>query len=110
MPGRPIVVRRFTSADEDLRCHVLFISATVSPEEQAAVFERLRGVSVLLVGEQPGFAEQGGTVNFFVAENKLRFEINLETAKQDRLKISSKLLRLAKIVGQTVGSLFNTPT
>ena len=55
---------------------------------------------LLLVGEEPGFAEQGGTINFFLDENKIRFEINIETAKQDQLKISSKLLSLAKIVGR----------
>jgi hypothetical protein len=54
---------------------------------------------VLLVGEDPGFADQGGTVNFYMDENKIRFEINPEIAKQDRLKISSKLLGLAKIIG-----------
>jgi hypothetical protein len=31
-------------------------------------------------------------------ENKLRFEINLDAAMQTRLRISSKLLALAKIV------------
>ena len=60
--------------------------------------KRRNGSPVLLVGEEPGFAEQGGTVNFFLEENRIRFEINIEVAKQDQLKISSKLLSLAKIV------------
>jgi ribosome-associated protein YbcJ (S4-like RNA binding protein) len=51
----------------------------------------------LLVGETPGFAERGGAVNFFIEENKVRFEINPEVAKRRHLKISSKLLGLAKI-------------
>ena len=52
------------------------------------------------MGEEPGFAERGGTINFFLEENRIRFEINTEVAKQDQLKISSKLLSLAKIVGR----------
>ncbi len=38
-------------------------------------------------------------MSFYVENNKVRFEINVETAKQQQLKVSSKLLSLAKIVG-----------
>ena len=55
--------------------------------------------SVLLVGETPGFAEQGGVVNFFVTGNKVRFEINPRAAGKRNLKVSSKLLNLATIIG-----------
>jgi hypothetical protein len=96
---RPIVIRRFASLAEYTPCHILFIAATVGPEQEAAVIQKLHGTPVLLVGESLKFAERGGTVNFFLEENRLRFEINPEVAKRDQLKISSKLLSLAKIVG-----------
>ena len=98
--GRPLVVRRFATMAYYTPCHILFVSSSVSPEEQAEAIKRARGSPVLLVGEEPGFAEQGGTINFFKDQNKIRFEINTETAKRDKLKISSKLLSLAKIVGK----------
>ena len=98
--GRPIVVRRIASTADYTPCHILFICSSIGPEERTAVIQKARGSPVLLVGEEPGFAEQGGTINFFMDQNKIRFEINAEAAKQDRLKISSKLLSLAKIVGR----------
>lgn len=98
--GRPIVIRRFASMAEYTPCHILFITAAVEPEQKAAAFQKAQKSPVLLVGEEPGFAAQGGTVNFFLDENRIRFEINMETAKRDQLKISSKLLSLAKIVGR----------
>ena len=58
----------------------------------------LKGSSTLTVGETKGFADLGGVINLVVEENKLRFEINLGAARQTRLKLSSKLLALAKIV------------
>jgi hypothetical protein len=97
--GHPIIVHRFSSMADYKPCHILFIGASVSQAEKAAAIEKARGSSVLLVGEEPGFADEGGMINFFMDENKIRFEINAENAKQDRLKISSKLLSLAKIVG-----------
>jgi len=98
--GHPIVIRRMTSMAEYAPCHILFVVSSVSPEQKAAAIQRAQGSPVLLVGEEPRFTERGGTVNFFLEENKIRFEINAEIAKQDQLRISSKLLSLAKIVGR----------
>lgn len=52
---------------------------------------------VLTIGNSPDFVKQGGVIRFFVEDDKLRFEINLATAKRSSLRISSQLLRLARI-------------
>ncbi len=52
----------------------------------------------MTVGETEGFAQAGGVINFTVEESKVRFEINVTTAERAHLKISSKLLALAKVV------------
>jgi hypothetical protein len=50
------------------------------------------------VGENPGFAEGGGVVNFLIREGRVRLEINIGAAERERLRISAKLLKLAEIV------------
>jgi hypothetical protein len=97
---RPIVVRHFASMKEYTPCNILFVTASAGAEETAAAIKKTRHDPVLLVGEEPGFAEQGGMINFFLDENRIRFEINAEIARQHQLKISSKLLHLAKLVGR----------
>jgi hypothetical protein len=52
----------------------------------------------LTVGETEGFAVLGGIINLTVEDNKVHFEINRLAADRAGLKISSKLLRIAKIV------------
>jgi hypothetical protein len=99
--GRPVVIRQFASMTEYKTCHILFIVASFGTEETAAAIKELKNTSVLLVGEKPGFAEQGGLINFYVEERKVRFEINVEVARQKQLKIDSTLLSLAKIVGRS---------
>jgi hypothetical protein len=59
----------------------------------------VRGKSILTVGETEMFTRQGGIINFITVDNKVRYEINLDAARRADLDISSKLLRLAKIVG-----------
>jgi hypothetical protein len=97
--GRPIAIRRMTSMANYGPCHILFVVASANAEEKSKALDALRKSCLLLVGEEPDFIERGGTITFFIAENRVRFEINAERARQDQLKISSKLLSLAKIVG-----------
>ena len=64
----------------------------------------LKGLPILTIGETPTFARRGGIINFIVVDDKVRFEVNVEAAKQADINISSRLLALAKIVPQTDGS------
>ena len=52
----------------------------------------------LLVGDAEGFVVSGGTIEFMLEDNHIRFAINPEAAQRADLKLSSKLLALAKIV------------
>lgn len=96
--GRRIVVEQFPSVDSVRACHILFIARDVSPQHERQVLANLQSQPVLIVGESPGFASRGGCVNFYIEANKIRFEINIEAARQQHLRISSKLLALARIV------------
>ena len=95
--GRAVRVLRTARVEELKDCHILFIGAA----EEKQLVELLRAVgnrSVLTVGEGERFAHVGGVINFTLQDNKVRFEINLDAADRARLKISSKLLRLATVI------------
>jgi uncharacterized protein DUF4154 len=77
------------------QCHILFVSPS-EKRSQPQLFEVLKGASVLTVGRTERFTQAGGMINFFVQDNKVRFEINDAAARNAGLKISSKLLSLAK--------------
>ena len=96
--GRAIVVKYSISARDLEKCHILFVSANADEAQKTAAIDSTRSSNVLVVGETPGFAARGAVVNFYVEENKVRFEINLDAARERQLKISSKLLTLAKVI------------
>ena len=93
--GRPLVVRRLRLGQDLRSCHILFISSS-ERQRLPQIIQSLRGASVLTVGDMGQFNQQGGIINFILEANKVRFEINSRAADQARLKISSKLLSLAK--------------
>ncbi len=98
--NRRLVIKRIKKFEkgQDLDdCHILFISTS---EERLLekIVETLKDSSVLTVGEMKRFAQRGGIINFTTKKNKVRFEINVEAAKRATLRISSRLLDLAKVV------------
>lgn len=92
-----IVVRRTRKLDDLRQCQIAFISASEAGH-LTEIVDSLRGVSVLLVGDTSGFAERGGHIEFITEDNKVHFSINIDASERSRLKMSSKLLALAKIV------------
>jgi len=78
-------------------CQILFIAASEKPR-LASILRGLKGSSVLIVGDTPGFAAAGGAINFVIDDGRVRFEINLKAAELAHLKISARLLTVAKVV------------
>jgi hypothetical protein len=79
------------------RCHLIFICSS-EKENLTDIVNLVDKHGVLTVGETPNMIKSGGMINFVVEENKVRFEINLTAAKNNKIKIRSQLLRLAKKV------------
>ena len=95
--GRGFLIKRFKSGQDASGCHIVFISASEKSRVRS-VLDQLRGSSILTVSDIPGFCQGGGMIDFELLEQKVRFEINPEAAERARLKVSSKLLSVAKIV------------
>jgi len=95
--GHPILIRMIAAIRPGESCHVLFISGS-ERKRLPAILEAVRTASILTVGEGEGFAGEGGMIGFRLDDGKVRFEINLLAAEQQKLRISSKLLNLAASV------------
>lgn len=94
---RPIRVLHFKRAQDIQSCQILFLG-TLEQKSISAALANIRGNPVLTVGETEHFAQDGGMIGFFLEDNKVRFEINLDAAERAKLKISARLLTLAKSV------------
>ncbi len=95
--GHDLLVSNLSEAHQARGCHVLFVSSS-ERGRIAQVLEATRGASVLTVGEPADFLRHGGIIRFVVDEGKVRFEVNLTASEKARVKISSKLLTLARAV------------
>jgi hypothetical protein len=94
--GRPIEIRRVGPSDPVPAAQILFISGS----DRARMRELLRAAPrhSLVVSEVEGGLEQGSVINFVIAEDRVRFEISLESAEKRGLRLSSRLLAVARNV------------
>jgi hypothetical protein len=87
----PIVVRHLGSAKQAAGCHILFFGRGSAPASEVA------NAGILTVGDSDS-SEDGAVIYFRLEAGKVRFEISLQAAERENVRISSRLLSLAKIV------------
>lgn len=85
---------RSVSKSEIAECDILYISAT--NREVKTLLELVKEHDVLTVSDNDDFNDNGGIITLFSENGKIRFSINIAAVKKTNLKISSKLLELAK--------------
>jgi len=93
----PLVVRRFRDVDKLGPCHLLFVPADEDPRT-AKIAAHYAKTPTLLVGDGVEFAKKGGVIGFYLADKRVRFEINTDAAERTGVEVSSQLLKLARIV------------
>jgi hypothetical protein len=106
--ARGFVVKHLKWGADIKSCNILYVSASEAPHLDD-ILHALKGLPILTIGQMPDFARRGGIVNFVIADDKVRFEVNVEAAKQADISISSRLLTLAKIIPQTGSDGSKTP-
>jgi len=92
--GHNVVIRRLQKVGRNPSCHILYVGGS-GEQSRAQIIETVRGSNVLTVSDGRGSGSDSGIINFVIADNRVRFDIDVEAAAQNGLVISSKLLSLA---------------
>jgi hypothetical protein len=94
---RKIINRRITSPADARTCQAVFANDSKRSRE-AELLKTARDAGALTVGDGPDFLNSGGMIQLLVDDNRMRFDINLASVSRARIKLSSKLLALARHV------------
>ncbi|WP_051321664.1 YfiR family protein [Chrysiogenes arsenatis] len=92
--GRPIVVRLDVPAKEWSQCDILYIAESEAPRV-SEILARVATLPILTISDMPDFADKGGIIGLRIHDGRVRFDINLATARRIEMHISSQLLGLA---------------
>jgi hypothetical protein len=96
--GRTLKVERVHKDYRKLASfHILFISRS-EQTQLSQQLQQVQGSSVLTVSDIDQFSRKGGMIGFFTEGGKIRIEISLAAIKQSNIKLSARLIEVARIV------------
>jgi hypothetical protein len=98
--NKKVEIVRFTDKDNFEKVHIIFIPSQINTKD----FKEIIGIEKikhsLIISEKNGRLNLGAGINFLLINNRIKFEINLNTLKENKLKTGSQLLKLAEKVEQ----------
>jgi hypothetical protein len=100
--GKEVEVRYFHSLGQVDKCDLLFVAGS-EKSRLAAIRERLEDSGVLIVGDVERFVHAGAHIAFYEEGGRVRFAINIDSAREAGFEIASLLLDYARVVGGTEG-------
>jgi len=95
--GRWVAVREVKSAGETRDCQIVYADSP-SSAVIVGVLKNARQFSTLAIGTSEDFLSRGGTIRLFVESNRMRFDVNVGAVARTKIKLSSKLMALARSV------------
>ncbi|MCP3852164.1 MAG: YfiR family protein [Gammaproteobacteria bacterium] len=94
--GRPAQLIELDESANPLQCQILFFNGSAQ-KQSTAIFEKIKGKSILTVGDGKKFSQRDGMIYFTHKKRRMHVRINMDSVESEHLKISSKLLRLATL-------------
>jgi hypothetical protein len=89
---------RHLGLDDDVRaCHVVY-APELDSNRASTLLAHVGTSAVLTISDYDQFARMGGVANFIVENGMVRFAINVDSVQRAQLRVSSRLLTLAKVV------------
>ncbi|MBN2282105.1 MAG: YfiR family protein [Candidatus Marinimicrobia bacterium] len=94
---RPVQTQTVENLSNIKYCDILFIN-NIDDDQLKSILTKVKSYNALIFSDTKGFAEKGTHINFFLENQKVKFEINLSRAIEDGFFIQSLLLDYAKII------------
>ena len=95
--GRAVLVRRLHDGDAVAAVHLLFVAGS-DPAKVARVLRQSAPGPILSVSECGNGLQAGSIINFRIIDQHVRFDVSLDAAEKNNIKLSSRLLSVANQV------------
>ncbi|QNN24105.1 YfiR family protein [Planctomycetales bacterium ZRK34] len=83
-------------------CHLIYVS-NMHNHAARQLIKSVKHAAVLTIGEGESFVRQGGMLSFLVEAGRVLFYANPDAIESSDLRVSSKVLKLARIAGSNTG-------
>jgi len=95
--GRGVILRKVERSEALAGVHVLFVGRGTGARA-ATLLAAARGHAMLTVTESDETFPTGSVINFVVIDGKVRFDVDARHAESENIKVSARLLSVARKV------------
>lgn len=92
-----VLFKQLSTLRDIFSCHILFLSRSAQ-SQFAIIFATLKNKPILTIGNTEHFVIEGGMVQFYRHEGKIRLMIDPQTLAESGLKPSSHLMGIVQSV------------
>lgn len=92
-----VIIKRIQQTDEAENCHILFISKSEEPHLHT-IMSDLKNKPILTVSDNENFITQGGMIQFYLLDSRIRLMLNPQTIQESGLKASAQLMSVSQLV------------
>lgn len=91
---KPVEVRVVDGMEDALTAQIVFIPKSQT-DKLPAYLDKISGKQALVITEEKHIASKGVSINLYLKEDRLRFELSESTIRKEALKVSNQLLELS---------------
>jgi hypothetical protein len=87
--NKPLKIQLISTASPPNQCHILYVDIF-----NKTLFEQQKSAPLLTISSEANFLQEGGVIQYYIDNDKVKMRVNLKAMTKAKLSISSKLLRL----------------
>lgn len=87
--NKPLKIQVISTALQPTQCHILYVDIF-----NKTFFEQQKATPILTISSDANFLQEGGIIQYYIDNDKVKMRVNLKAMTKAKLSISSKLLRL----------------
>ncbi len=89
-----IEIKSFTNVENVSKCQMLLVTNEKNDLLPKLII-KLKGKSTLIISEKEGAIKAGSIINFVIKDSKQKFELSVNNAEKNSLRVSKTLIPLA---------------
>ncbi|NCA75218.1 MAG: YfiR family protein [Alphaproteobacteria bacterium] len=95
--GRKVTIKYASKIDTTQCFHLIFIDGSLA-RNLNFILQYTRSKPIITIGDTEGFCQRGVLINFFIENNRVRFELNQSAFRMTRLQVSHILIQSARLM------------
>lgn len=97
--GKKVQIDYIKNISELKPSQILFLSSS-EKNRLRAILKKVQKMDILTISDSPGFGKAGVLINFYIHDSKVLFEINYDSVRKSKVRISYLLMQLARVIGK----------